>query len=128
MCSPTLLVGPRGEWSRLTVTETQFTEVTERIFHSDGSVEINQHDPFDDSSSMLTAELSEQDLRDLTQMLNGAALRRLLASPETCAEVLDAEVNVTLELDTTTLMKNVISCPPPDDTVVTTLLELAERY
>jgi hypothetical protein len=128
MCSPTLLVGPRGEWSSLTVTETQFTAVTERIFHPDGSIEINMNDPFDGSSSMMTAELSEQDLLELEKLSNGPDLRPLLSDPEPCEPSEDYELNVVLELDTTTLQKNVTACPAPGEAVIDGLRDLARRY
>jgi hypothetical protein len=128
MCTPTRLVGPRGAWSSLTVTETQFTVLTERIFHPDGRVEINRSDSFDGSSSMMTAQLSAKDLSELEQLSNGPGLRPLLSDPAPCEPTEDFELDVRLELTTTTLQKDVTACPAPGEAIVDGLLELARRY
>jgi hypothetical protein len=110
------------------LTETQFTAVTERIFHPDGSVAITKSDSFDGSSSLMTGQLSAEDLSELTQLSNGPGLRPLLSDPEPCDPTEDFELDVSLELTTTTLQKEVTACASPGDAIVDGLLELARRY
>jgi hypothetical protein len=131
VCSPNTIVGPSGTWSSLTLTETQFTAVTERIFRPDGSVEINQRDSFDDSSSMTTATLSDLDLVDLIFIVNGAELRPVLVDTMPCGTTEDYELLISLELDTGTLERDDLAgClfPGLSPPIVERLRELARRY
>jgi hypothetical protein len=130
VCSPSTLVGPSGEWSSLTLTETQFTLVTERTFRPDGTVEINQSDSFDDSSSMTTAMLDETDLTDLIFIVNGADLRPVLSDTVLCGTTEDYELLISLELDTGTLERDLAGClyPPNSPAIVEQLRDLARRY
>jgi hypothetical protein len=129
VCSPTSLVGARGSWQKLVVTESVIGMATERTFTPDGSVTIQGPD---DQGNVTTStkQLSAQDLEQLTQYLNGSALRPALATDPQCPITKELDVVVRLVLDTTTLEQNVAGCLNGPDAVgiFQNVVELSRRY
>jgi hypothetical protein len=87
-----------------------------------------------------TAQLSPEDLDELTRQINGPVLRSKLAEPEACPinKGRDDIVDLYLvdgtgngsALDTPTLSKNVTGClsPPAEVVVFGDLIDLVGRY
>jgi hypothetical protein len=83
VCSPVALAGVRGRWERLVVTEAQGS-VTTRTFLPDGHVGIDVP-PLETAPAMSSmAQLSPEDLEQLTREIDGTDLRLKLAEPEAC--------------------------------------------
>jgi hypothetical protein len=131
VCSPTSLVGPRGAWQKLVITETVIGMATERTFTPDGGVTV--HGP-DDQGNVTTStkQLSTEDLDQLTQYLNGSQLRPALAVDPQCPITKELDVVVQLVLDTTTLEQNVAGClnenAPAQFGIFQSVVELSRKY
>jgi hypothetical protein len=129
VCSPTSLVGPRGAWQKLVITESVIGMATERTFTPDGGVTI--HGP-DDQGNVTTStkQLSAEDLDMLNQYLNGAALRPALAVDPQCPVTKELDVVIQLVLDAMTLEQNVAGClnAPADVVIFENVVDLSRRY
>lgn len=125
VCSQVSLAGARGAWQSISVNEIVIGVPTRRTFTVDGHVSIEQpnSDPADSS-----AELSSTDLDELTRLIDGPNLRHELADPTECAVTKSLDILVDLELDTTTLSKNVAGCRDGAHPGIQQLVDLTERY
>lgn len=140
LCSPVSLAGMRGQWQKLVVTEEVLGDSTVRTFYPDGSITIEQRSLEADVTVRSTAQLSAEDLDDLTRQVNGPFLRLELANPTPCPTtkarddivdlyLSDASANGSA-MDTPALSKNVAGClNPPDDVIpFSNLIGLASKY
>jgi hypothetical protein len=132
-CSPVALAGMRGEWQKLVVTEEVLGDSTVRTFFPDGSVTIEQHSLETGQIVPSTAQLSTEDLDELTRQINGPTLRLELAKPDTCPinkgrdDIMDLYLADGTGNGSATnlpsLSKNVTGCDP-----FRTLLDLVNKY
>jgi len=144
ICSPVPLAGVRGQWERLVVTQMQ-SDSTTYAFFPDGRLGIDQHSFETGTTQSWTAQLSPQDLDQLTRAINGTDLRLKLAEPEACPTSSPPcpspgcnEYIVDLYLVDTSgngaespnLSKNVTGClsSPAEVPAFVSLIELAGRY
>lgn len=129
VCSPTALVGARGEWQKLVVDDTVIGDSTVHTLLPDGSVSIQGRDeqgqPID-----ATKQLSSEDVDELERTINGALLRPALAEPTACPMTKERDVIVQLYLDGATLEKNVAGClgGADEQPIFTSLMALISRY
>jgi len=138
ICSPVALAGMRGQWQKLIVTEKVLVgsvgDFTVRAFFPDGSVTIESYSAETGETVSSAAQLSTEDLDELTRQINGTSLR-LLLGPDPCAERLpnpgDGRLDWSMDLylsdartrETPALSKNVTFCSS-----ITGVLELVDRY
>lgn len=125
VCSPVGLAGARGVWQSISVNEIVIGDPTRRTVTPDGHVTV-EHPSADPPST--SAELSSGDLDELTRLIDGAGLRRELADPSECAITKSIDILVDLQLDTTTLSKNVAGCRDAAHPAIQQLVQLMERY
>jgi hypothetical protein len=108
---------------------------TVRAFFPDGSVSIEHYSVETGVTESSAAQLSAEDLDELTRQINGTSLRLQLAEPEPCSTGLstpgdgrrDDAVDLYLSDGSTSqspaLSKNVTSCDS-----FTSLIDLVDRY
>lgn len=145
VCSPAALAGVRGRWERLVVTEQVGGDIAMRTFLPDGRVGIDQHSLETAPAMPATAQLSPEDLEQLTRDINGTDLRLELAEPEACPTTTApcpspgcSDYIVDLYLvdgngngaESPNLSKNVTGClsSPAEVPAFVSLIELASRY
>ena len=112
--------GPRGAWQSLTIRESSFADTTTRELYPTGMIMVHMPD-----GTEVGQRLSPEDQDELLQQIDGAVLRPLLDQPESCGDVEDYGVGITLVLDGATLERDVTECildQAPEHAVLSNLL------
>jgi hypothetical protein len=130
ICSPTKLAGARGSWQQIVVDEIVIGDSTVHTITPDGVVTIGGDKPDGTAGQTTTAQLSAEDLDQLTLLINGPALRLALADPQECELTKEQDIIVDLMLDASRLEKNVAGCVSTAKPVgsFAALMDLVRKY
>jgi hypothetical protein len=110
VCSPVALAGTRGDWTVLKLHWVNLGVYRDWLVYPDGRVERVNETAANQSETTL-AQLSPEDLDQVTRSVDGPDLRTALAANAPCGPFAeDLRASLSLTLDTTTLEREVSNC------------------
>ena len=111
ICSPTKLSGARGTWRQIAAEDIVIGQSVKRTVTPDGAITIERNELRSPGiPAMSTAQLTTDDLDQLTRLINGTALRLDLVNEQDCPLTKETDYLVELTLDTTTIKNNIAGC------------------